>query len=156
MREFKYFARYFSRIAKNYLSIIYLLFSIFYGNKIIFLISWSIFWRYSIIHWKTEDDETAARNAKVKYYMRRNVHYCVRLFVRRFQERAFDFMLVVENWILENPSIQIKNINSNKTKLITIPKSNLKSNSVENFLRVLVKNEIITTYIYISSVNSND
>ena len=135
---------------------IYLLFSIFYGNKIIFLISWSVFWRYSIIHRKTEDDETAARNTKVKYYMRRNDHYYVHLFVRRFQERAFDFMLVVENWILENPSIQIKNINSNKTKLITIPKSNLKSNSVENFLRVLVKNEIITSYIYISSVNSND
>ena len=28
---------------------------------------------------------------------RRNVHYYVRLFVRRFQERAFDFMLVLEN-----------------------------------------------------------
>ena len=147
MREFKYFARYFSRIAKNYLSIIYLLFSIFYGNKIIFLISWSIFWRYSIIHWKTEDDETAARNTKVKYYMWRNVHYYVRLFVRWFQERAFDFMLVVENWILEKPSIQIINISSNKTKLITFPKSNLKCNSVENFLRVLVKNEMSKIYL---------
>ena len=122
--------------------IIYLLFSIFYGNKIIFLISWSVFWRYSTIHWNTEDDETAARNTKVKYYMRRNVHYYVCLFVRRFQQRAFDFMLVVENWIMEKPSVQIIDINSNKTKLITFPKSNLKSSSVENFLRVLVKNEI--------------
>ena len=121
---------------------IYLLFSIFYGNKIIFLISWSVFWRYSIIHKKTEDDETAARNTKVKYYMRRNVHYYVCLFVVQFQQRAFDFMLVVENWILEKPSIQIINISSNKTKLITFPKSNLKSNSIENFLRVPVKNEI--------------
>ena len=56
------------------------------------------------------------------------------LFVWRFQQRAFDFMLVVENWILEKLSIQIINIKSNKTKLITFQKSNLKSNSVENFL----------------------
>ena len=33
---------------------------------------------------------------KSKIYMRRNDHYYVRLFVRRFQESAFDFMLVVK------------------------------------------------------------
>ena len=130
-----------SRIAKIYLSIIFH----FYCNKIIFLISYRPFWRNSIIPRKMDDNETQVETSKVNKSQVLYANKCPLLCL-------FMFSTIPRKDILFY--VSCRKLNSVKTfysdkkhqqqenKINFLSKSNLKSNSEDNFLKVLVKIEI--------------
>ena len=130
-----------SRIAKIYLFIIFH----FYRNKIIFLISYRPFWRNSIIPRKMDDNETQIETSKVNKSQVLSANKCPLLFLFMFStipRKNIWFYVSCRKLNSVKTVCSDKKHQQQENKINFLSKSNLKSNSEENFLKVLVKTEI--------------